>query len=334
MPLISGVGRKHFKVKALLILITAILWLGVALHLFPVYWMFTASLKTHVETYKFPPTLFPHNPNFYIYKGVFKGVSGAMPQPLLVYLKNSAIITFGTMVFQVPLCALAAYALSKLIIIPRLNRFLFLFIVGTLFVPGQINLIPNYLIIKNFPFVTRAIPNIPFAQIPFPHHNFLGSYWAVILPTIANAYYVLLFKGFFDGIPNELINAARLDGSSELGIFRRIILPVSKPIFAIIAYFSFSSMWNVFLWPLIVIGSESPKSPLAVQIWRFQQLYFSAGGEKVNAPAKEEAAQHLLQLGGLPFMMAMGIIESIPVFIMFIIFREYLMKGIKLRGFK
>ena len=100
------------------------------------------------------------------------------------------------------------------------------------------------------------IPKIPFTNLRFPSYNFINTYWAVILPAMFSAFNILLFKGFFDGIPNELINAARLDGASELSIFGRIILPLSKPVFAVVSYFTFSGAFNTFMWPLIVLKEK------------------------------------------------------------------------------
>jgi len=314
-----------------MVVITGFLWLGVALHLFPVYWMFTASLKTTKEIFTFPPSFWPKNPNIYIYAEMIRGLKYFHPQrhfSFWMYVKNSAILTSGIMGLQLLVCSLAAYSLSKLVQSANWNRILFLIIVGTIFIPSQVHLIPSYLILQNFPFFSRNIPKIPFTNIPFPHHSFIGSYWGVILPAISSPFFILLFKGFFDGIPPELINAARLDGASELGIFGRIVLPLSRPIFAVIAYFSFSSTWNSFLWPWLILGEWTPKTPLAVVMYLYQRAFTE--GQIATTPREQE----LEFIGGWPLLMAMGIVQSIPVFIMFIIFREHLMKGIKLRGFK
>jgi len=194
---------------------------------------------------------------------------------------------------------------------------------------SQVALIPSFLIIRHFPFPFMNIPKIPFTNIHFPTINFLDTYWAVILPGMYSAFNVLLFKGFFDGIPNELINAARLDGASEISIIRRIILPLSKPVFAVVSYFTFSAAWNNFMWPLITIKKNSLQ-PLSVFIYQFQ-WYLQ------NSPpgAQDPATERLIKSGiGYNGLMAVSIIQSIPVFIMFLIFREALMTGIKLRGFK
>jgi len=338
MPLIPKVGRNSFKIRFLLIGITVFLWLGVALHLFPVWWMVITSVKPTREVYQFPPSLWPKNPSLICYKLFFHlaqefdltSMGYRLRFPFYVYLKNSLIMTGTIMIIQIPLCALLGYSLSKLYS-PRWNRILFLFCIGTMMIPGQIALIPSYLIMRHFPFPTLNIPKIPFTNTPFPTHNFLETYWAVILPGMYSAFNVLLFKGFFDTIPNELINAARLDGSSEIGIMRRIILPISKPIFAVVAYFTFSGAWNSFMWPLIVLPNDD-KWPLSVMLYKLQQQLAA-----FQPTAREHDPQILraIQMGmGYNALMALGILESIPVFIMFLIFREYLMTGIKLRGFK
>jgi len=333
MPLIPKVGRKKINMRFLIGTITAVLWLGVALHLFPVWWMFTTSIKPSYEIFKFPPTLWPAHPSLAAYKLLFAlGAGGydVFQYPVKVYMKNSFIITASIMLIQIPITSLMAYALSKLSS-PKWSRLLFLYCIGVMLIPGAISLIPRFLLMRYFPFPTKSIPNIPFTDISFPTHSFLNSYWAVILPAIYSPFFLLLFKGFFDTIPSELINAARLDGASELSIFRRIILPVSKPVFAVVSYFSFSAAWNQFMWPLIVL-QKNKLYPLSVMMYKFQNfLQYS----DVAATTSSSQGRKLLE-AGMTYngLMAIAIIQSIPVFIMFLIFREYLMTGIRLRGFK
>jgi len=332
--LIPEVGRKKFHVRLVIGIITGFLWLGIILHLIPFWWMITTSFKPYYEVFS-TSFLPPRHPTLVAYKLIFSIPATArdvsLVYPLWVYLKNSAIYTGTIMFFQIVGTALVAYSLSKLQS-PRWSRLLFLFFIGTMLIPGQISLIPRYLIISHFPFPTKHIPNIPFTNIAFPHHNFLNSYWAVILPMLFSPFYVLLFKGFFDGIPNELINAARLDGSSEMGIFRRIILPLSKPVFAVVSYFSFSAIWNEFMWPLIVLQNQK-LYPISVQLYMIQRV-LSHRGMTTTGTTDPDVLRFLEAGTGYNGLMALAIIESIPVFIMFIIFREQLMKGIKLRGFK
>ena len=262
----------------------------------------------------------------------------------ILITKNTFIIVTGTMALQIPVCVMVAYALSKLHS-HRWNRILFLILIGPLLVPMVANLIPTFLLISRFPFATKHIPNIPFTNIPFPYVSLKNSFWAIILPTGFSAFNTLLLKGFFDSIPDELVNAARLDGASELGIIRRIILPLSKPVLAVVTYFTFSIAYNNFLWPLIVLKAE--KWPLSVFMYRLadeiarysgagvtqEQMIAGANVGGVRGDASLAAIQAAAGLGPNA-VMAISLIQSIPVFIMFIVFREQLMKGIKLRGFK
>lgn len=331
MSLISNVGRKKIKVRFIIGAITGVLWLGIILHLFPVWWMFVTSIKPGYEIFIFPPTLWPETPVFAAYSLLFNlsaGAWGTVVYPIYVYFKNSLIITGTIMLFQIPITALLAYSISKLCS-PRLSRILFLFCIGIMMVPSQVSLIPSYLIMRHFPFPSMGIPKIPFTDAYFPTYNFIDTYWGVILPSLYNAFNILLFKGFFDGISNELISSARLDGASEISIFRRIIIPLSKPVFAVVSYFTFIGAWNDFMWPLIILKNNE-LWPLSVFLYNFVWTL-----QRYQVEAFDPAARRLMESGmGYNGLMAISIIQSIPVFIMFLVFREQLMKGIKLRGFK
>ncbi len=134
---------------------------------------------------------------------------------------------------RLPITSFAAYANSKLQTGP-LARWSFLFFIGTLMMPAALTLIPNYLLTRNFPF---ALPDAPsfFGSdtLVWPNVRIWDTPWAVIMPIVFQAFNFLLFKGFFDTIPNSMIQAARVDGGSEFNIFRRIVLPMSMPVFAV-----------------------------------------------------------------------------------------------------
>lgn len=339
MGLISEVGRRKTQVRMGLILISAFLWIGIALHLFPVWWMVTSSLKPYYEVYQFPPSLLPRHLTLASYKLFFTRALGTIPgsgalitsYPFWWFAKNSIIYTVAIMMLQIPGTALVGYFLAKLQN-PKWGRLFFLFFIGTLLIPFHIRLIPSYLLIFHFPFPTGVVPRIPFTDLKFPSINFINTYWAVILPAAYSPFFVLLFKGFFDGIPDSIIDAARLDGASEMSIFLRVVLPISKTVFAVVAYFSFSAAWNSFMWPLIVINKEE-LYPLPLQLYRLSQI-IGALPSGVGGTATESMGVELRRIleEGMGFngLMALAIIESMPVFIMFIVFREYLMKGIKL----
>jgi len=344
MSLIPAIGRSKGHYKVLLVLITTFLWIGVLLHLFPVYWGLKSSITPLNEIFIVPPQLFPFHPTFLPYKVLFSSLlwnsplvwstvrAGSFPSAII----NTAVMVGGTMALQIPIAALAAYSLSKLEF-SKWSKLIFFFFIGTMLVPGQISLIPKYLLLQSFPFVAKIAPNIPFTNISFPHINLLNTYWAVILPAMYSGFSFLLFKGHFDSIPNEIINAARIDGASELRILTRIVLPISKPIFAVVSYFTFAGAWNQFMWPLIVLKGWKLQ-PLSVFLYKMQleltQIRQSGSTLRIEIEELTEAERVLKEPLGWNLLMAMSIIQTIPVFIMFIIFREQLMKGIKLRGLK
>jgi len=318
MPLIGKVEKNQPKVKFLMLLITTFLWIGIFLHLFPIWWMFISAMQPVLpeEIFTFPPRLWPRYPAPLVYGLAYYFMGrGIMGTQIFIYFKNSLIITAGIMLIQIPTSALIAYSVSKLLE-SRWAHFVFLLCVGTLMIPSTVSLIPRFLLMRHFPFPTTTIPKIPFTNKPFPSINFLNSYWAVILPFSYNAFNFLLFKGYFDGISNEVIHAARLDGASELTIFRKVVLPLSRPVFAVVAYFSFCQAWNEFMWPLIVLQKHK-LWPMSLFLYNLQQSAFSGPS-----------------MGGVSDVMTFSIIESAPIFIIFLLLREELMKGIKIRGLR
>jgi ABC-type glycerol-3-phosphate transport system permease component len=251
--------------------------------------------------------------------------------PMYVHVWNSILLSAGTVLLQIPVTAAVAYAISKLHT-PRWSRLIFLFCIGTLMIPGEISTVPRFLLLSHFPWPTREVPHIPFTQAEFPSLSFIGSYWGVILPAGFNAFNLLLFKGFFDTIPEELMDAARIDGASEVGVFTRIMLPLSRPIVAVTGYFAFTAAWNNFFGPWIILMSEQGKWPLSVVLYKLQ--FFLTSWQPTEG-SMDPAIQKLLASGiGFNALMALSIVESIPIFIAFLIFREQLMQGIRLSGFR
>ena len=322
MPLISPVQRRGRRGKLIIAGIALFLSIGVLMHLFPVYWMLTSSVKGDVEIWQMPPQLWPKPAYTEVYAILWNGLTNLLPYPLLVYVRNSVILVLGVMLTQMPTTVLVAYAISRLH--SRFwSRALFLFIIGTMMIPSEVSLIPSYLLLHYFPFPTSSIPNIPGTNIQFPHIDLLNTYWAVILPSMSWGFAVLIMKGWFDTLSNEMLEAARLDGASELQILALIALPVSWPVVAFLGYSTFSSVWNSFMWPLIVLSKESMQ-PLAVAIYWAQSRLDPIPG----APGTSVAGGVL----GWNGVMALGVIESIPVFLAFLFFREEIMRGVKITG--
>ncbi|HIE04772.1 MAG TPA: carbohydrate ABC transporter permease, partial [Candidatus Latescibacteria bacterium] len=181
------------------------------------------------------------------------------------FLLNSSVVTGAVILSQLLISSLAAYALSRLLG-PRLSRYLLLFFLATIMIPPLLLFMPLYLMMKNF-----LISHIPFTHISLPTINLLDPelpgrlhpllrevlssvlpYLPLVLPHMAWGLSVLLFKGFFNQLPDELIEAARLDGASEFRIFTHVVLPLSKPVFSVMTLWTFIAVWNEIMWPYIV----------------------------------------------------------------------------------
>ena len=167
-------------------------------------------------------------------------------------------------------------------------------------VPFTSTLIPTYLLIRDIRL------NVPEGLL-----NLLGTYWPIYLPAGVNAFAIFLFKGFFDGIPNDLIDAGRIDGAGDWRIFWQIVMPLSKPIIAVLSIFSFMGTWNSFLWPLIVLDNEYTY-PIMVKLYSFQLI--------------SSATQSVI--------LAALFIACLPPIVLFIFFQKHIIRGITLTGLK
>jgi multiple sugar transport system permease protein len=340
MPIIPRVGRNRPKARLELFSIQALLWVGVLIHLFPVAWMISASLKPTSEIFDKPWNLLPSKPTTASYNLLFTSVNpnalsdanaAVFRYPLSVYLGNSLLIAALTVLLQIPITAMAAYAVSKLHS-PKAARWLFFFFIGTLMVPGQVAIVPRFLLLSHFPWPSQAVPNLPFTDIAFPSFSFVGTYWGVVLPAMFGAFNFLLFKGFFDTLPSELMEAARIDGATEMQIMRRVMIPLARPVLAVTTYFAFTSAWNDFLGPWIMLMSEQGKWPLSVVLTKLQ--FFLMNWQPTQG-SMDPTVQQLLSSGvGFNALMALAVVESIPIFLAFLVFREQLMKGIQISGLK
>jgi len=221
---------------------------------------------------------------------------------------NSLVYAFGVILAQLSVSALAGYALSRLWS-RRLSYVLELFFLATLMLPAILLFLPMVLMFQNFP-----LPTIPFTSVKLPGVNLMNTYWAMILPHTAWAFSILLFRGFFDQLPDELFQAARIDGASEWKIFLRIAFPLSGPIFATMTIFTFLAIWSEFLWPYLVASKQ--------YMWTLSIGLFSASGAGGGTG------------GDLTKSMSMALISAIPPFFIFLFFQRYLVRGIALTGIK
>lgn len=212
--------------RAQRVLVHILLLGGAVVSAMPFLWMITTSLKPAGALYD-PPLLFPVHFEWQNYADAWR----AAPFPR--FFLNSAIMAVGITLAQTALSAMAGYAFARLRFPGR--NIAFLLVLGTMMIPFPITLIPNFLTVANL--------------------GWLDTYQALIVPRAVSAFAIFLFRQFFVSIPREYEEAARIDGANHLVIFTRIILPLSTPVIAASAIFSFLFAWNDFLWPLIVTSS-------------------------------------------------------------------------------
>ena len=200
--------------------------------LFPFLWMISTSLKSDSEVLIYPPVWIPTRLVWENYAEVTRLL------PFGRFLLNTTVVAVTVTILELITSSFAAYAFARLRF-PGRDK-LFLLYLGTLMIPGQVTIIPNFLLVSWL--------------------GWVDTYWALILPAAFSAFGTFLLRQFFMSIPQELEQAARIDGCSFFGIYRHIILPLSGPALATLAVFAFMTQWNAFLWPLIVTNKETMRT--------------------------------------------------------------------------
>lgn len=281
--------RKRASVRLFLLLGTLFLLAGALVVLLPVLWMVLGSFKTPAEIYAVPQTFWPSSFSLDNFAEAVRLVAFDR------YFLNSLFVCACVVSGQLLVSSMAAYALTKLRI--RFAPAIFLLFITSLMVPFEVLVIPLYLIMKYFPFGPA-----------FQHVNLINTYWALILPAIFSGFSIIVLKDFYDSVPNEIIYAARIDGCGEARVFFRFILPMTMPIMAILAIFSFVTTWNSFFWPLIVLNNPD-YYPLVLGV---QKLIVT--GEPWNV------------------VMAALVLSTIPSVLVLLLFQKTIIRGIAYTG--
>jgi multiple sugar transport system permease protein len=222
--------------QALLLIGLAVIGLG------PILWLAKSAITPTNDTIGHPMSLFPHGAAWGNLHAAWSDVRVSR------YFWNTVVIAIGSWLTQLLVAATAGYALS--VLRPKYGRFLTGLLLATLFVPAVVLLVPLYIEIVHPPLI---------------HHSFIDSYWAIWLPAGASAFNVILVKRFFDNLPREIFEAARIDGANALQLFTKIVLPMSKPILGVVSVFAVLASWKDFLWPLLVL-TDPNKQPLSVRL--------------------------------------------------------------------
>ncbi len=265
------------------LLVNGTLMLGAAATLAPLLWMVSASFMPAGEANELPPRLLPSAPTLAHYAVLF------MRLDLARHLLNSLMVAVGSTVLSVLLNGMAGYAFAKLRFAGR-DR-LFATLLAGLVIPAQVGMLPLFLMLKGLGLVNTMA--------------------GVILPWMAPIFAIFLVRQYALGIPNELLDAARIDGAGEGRIFWTIVAPLLRPILATLAIFVFLGAWNDFLWPLIVLGDDAKYTlPVALA---------NLSGEHVQ---------------DTELMMAGAVLTVAPVMIVFLLLQRHYVRGLLLGGLK
>lgn len=268
-------------VKALAYLLLALTAFSM---IFPFYWMVATSLKTEARVFTFPPEWIPNPPILDNYLYIFT----ELPFAAYVYnsLKVSLLWTLGVVLSS----SLAAYAFARVRF--RGREALFIITLAALMIPGQITMIPLYVIMTRIGWVDTHLP------------LFVPAYFG-------SAFGIFLMRQYFMTIPQELNDAAKIDGCSHFGIYWRIMMPLSKPVLATLALISFMGSWNDLLGPIIYLYAEELFT-LPLALTRFRGMYYT---EWAN-------------------MMAGATVSLVPILLIFLFTQQYFVRGVVLSGLK
>lgn len=269
--------RKTYKLMP----VYALLSLGAVFMVFPFVWMILTSLKTGADVYSF--SMIPNPATTQNYSFVFTRtdfVRWFMNSIFIAVMVVSSVLLFDTLV---------GYTLCKMQF--KGKQLVFILIMSTLMVPTEMLIIPWYLMS---------------AQL-----KWLNTYWSVMFPGLITAFGIFMMRQFFEGVPDELLEAARIDGLNELGIYARIALPLVMPAVSALAIFTFLGNWNAFLWPVIIVSNkELVTLPVGLAMFTTE-----------NNPEWER-------------IMTAASLGTVPVLAVFMVFQRQIIEGINLSGLK
>ena len=265
---------------AYLILISASL-----IAVIPFVWIILGSFKTGREIRQIPPTFFPQEFNTENYKTILEDED----LPLGVFYRNSAIIAIANVVQVLFTSSLFGYIFAKFEF--RGKNVIFWFIMATLILPSQVTMIPGYLVLAKLKLINKL--------------------WALIIPAAIDVFGIFMFRQFALSIPNELLDAARVDGASEFRIYRSVVLPQLGPALATFGMLTFMYNWNAYLWPLIVLTEQKVRTLPIILTWY--------------------SNQHSAQFN---LTMAASVLVVFPVLLVFLFTQRWIVRGITLTGIK
>ena len=269
--------------RAMMVIIYIVLIAITFLMLIPFVWMLSASFKLNKDVFVFPIEWIPSNPRWQNYVDIWTRI------PLLTFVLNTAKLTIIVTLLQLFTSSFAAYAFAKMQF--KGKNALFLGYIATIAVPWQAYMVPQFMMMRSW--------------------GLNNTHLAIICLQAFSAFGVFLMKQFYEGVPSELCEAARIDGLSEYGIWWRIMLPLSKPALSTLTIFTFVGTWNDFLGPLIYLTKNELKT-IQIGLRMFISQYSAEYG----------------------LIMAASVIALIPVLIVFLALQKYFVQGVASSGLK
>ncbi len=276
---------KKQPIKLLNIFLYIFLFVGAIIMAMPFIWMVLTSMKYLPEVLRIPLRFLPeHIFNFKNYYEVL------IDYNFLRYLLNSFIVSTGVTIFTVVFSSLAGYSFSKYKF-PGRNAIFFILVIAILTIPPEALIIPQYILASKI--------------------NLVNTYFGIMMPGLISAFGIFIMRQFCNGIPNDYIEAARIDGFSEFGLFMKIIVPLTKPAIATLAVLKFIWTWNDFLWPLVIANTDEMKT-VTVGMTIFVSDRFTE----------------------YQLICAASFLSVLPMLILFILLQKYVIKGIMMTGIK
>ncbi|HXI11376.1 MAG TPA: carbohydrate ABC transporter permease [Thermoanaerobaculia bacterium] len=265
------------------VLLHAALIAGGAITLFPLVWMISASVMPTGEATSYPPKFFPSSITFEHYRDLFTRLD------LGKSFLNSTLVAVAVTAISLLLNSMAGYAFAKLRFAGRER--LFGVLIAALVIPTQVGMLPLFLLLKSL--------------------GLVNTYWGVIIPGLASIFGIFLIRQSLLAIPDEILDAARIDGAGEFRIYWSIVLPLARPALVTLALFTFMASWNDFMWPLIVL-SDDDKYTLPVSVANLV-------GEHVQ---------------DVELMMASSVLTVVPVLVLFLMLQKHYIAGLMVGGVK
>ena len=254
--------------------------------LLPIIWIVLSAFKTPAEFYSVPPAFLPQEMSFAQISEIWNKVN------FFAYFGNTLIMILGALIFDLIFNGLAGYVISR--VRPMGSALLETLIFGTMLLPS-LSMVPLYMTFVNMPVI---------------HVNLTGSFLPLWLQAGCNAFTIMLFRNFFNGIPMSYLEAARIDGCGNVSIFFKIILPLSKPIIMVETIFCVINWWKNFMWPYLILGNSN-KEPISVMLYKMS----SAG---------------ITETENLMLIM----LSIIPPVIFYAIFQKHIIGGLNMSGVK